>query len=501
MRARSTGAILDWPKAPDDQPPVILGGELDMTHPAEAERGVYLPVQVYPMFETAIRAAAGPPPTSTWSPSASSGPLQRGRRRQPVRLDPRGQDGGGDPHDVGGNRLVGLPYRKYMNSNNDVDMAAAVIICSAEAARRLGVAEDRWVFPHAGTDCHEHAYVSNRDTFARTPAIEIGGGRALELAGIGIDDVAIVDLYSCFPAAVQLGAQSLGLSTRPPADPHRRAPFAGGPWNNYVMHAIATVVGDLREQPGESGWCGPTAATSPSTPSACTPPSRRPTGSATTTRRPRSTPCRAASSPRRRRRRPGDDRGLHRDARPRRHAGAGHRDLPARRRPPGVGPVGRRRRRPRALGDGEWVGRPCRASTPPATLRACRSSGRATRAVPILLDCDPGHDDAVAIVVAARHAELLGITTVAGNAPLDRTTHNALVVRDLLGVDVPGPLRRGPSARRRAAHRAGGPRRERARRRRPARRRRARSTAPTPSGSSSTPAGASRASGSSPSVR
>jgi inosine-uridine nucleoside N-ribohydrolase len=57
--------------------------------------------------------------------------------------------------------------------------------------------------------------------------------------------------------------------------------------------------------------------------------------------------------------------------------------------------------------------------------------------VPMILDCDPGHDDAIAIVVAARHAELLGITTVAGNAPLDRTTHNALVMRELLGIDIP----------------------------------------------------------------
>jgi inosine-uridine nucleoside N-ribohydrolase len=54
----------------------------------------------------------------------------------------------------------------------------------------------------------------------------------------------------------------------------------------------------------------------------------------------------------------------------------------------------------------------------------------------IVLDCDPGHDDAVAIVVAAHTTDLLGITTVAGNAPLDRTTHNACVVRHLLGLDV-----------------------------------------------------------------
>ncbi len=54
-----------------------------------------------------------------------------------------------------------------------------------------------------------------------------------------------------------------------------------------------------------------------------------------------------------------------------------------------------------------------------------------------IVDCDPGHDDAVAIVVAARHTDLLGITTVAGNAPLDRTTRNACIVRDLLGADTP----------------------------------------------------------------
>jgi inosine-uridine nucleoside N-ribohydrolase len=56
-------------------------------------------------------------------------------------------------------------------------------------------------------------------------------------------------------------------------------------------------------------------------------------------------------------------------------------------------------------------------------------------AIPIILDCDPGHDDAIAIVVAARHAHLLGITTVAGNAPLSATSRNALIMRDMLGLD------------------------------------------------------------------
>jgi len=55
----------------------------------------------------------------------------------------------------------------------------------------------------------------------------------------------------------------------------------------------------------------------------------------------------------------------------------------------------------------------------------------------IILDCDPGHDDALAIVIAARNADLVGITTVSGNAPIESTTHNALVMKDLLGLTVP----------------------------------------------------------------
>ena len=66
------------------------------------------------------------------------------------------------------------------------------------------------------------------------------------------------------------------------------------------------------------------------------------------------------------------------------------------------------------------------------------STSERPRTVPkIILDCDPGHDDALAIVVAAQYADLLGITTVSGNAPIESTTYNALVMKDLLDLDVP----------------------------------------------------------------
>jgi inosine-uridine nucleoside N-ribohydrolase len=55
----------------------------------------------------------------------------------------------------------------------------------------------------------------------------------------------------------------------------------------------------------------------------------------------------------------------------------------------------------------------------------------------LLIDCDPGHDDAIMLVCAAAYADVVGITTVSGNAPLEHTTRNALAIAELLGWDVP----------------------------------------------------------------
>ena len=225
MRARKNDVALPWRKEPEGtEPSRIIGDEFVMSHPAELARKIVMPVQVYPMFETALRAAAGEAPEdhqksvselwSRFSSVAAHNPYAWVQRElSPEEIRTPGPN----------NRMIGLPYPKYMNSNNDVDMAAALIMCSVERARELGVSEDRWVFPHAGADCHDTKYVSNRADLRSSPAVRRGGRRALDLAGIGIDDVEVVDLYSCFPAAVQMGAAALGLDLGPPADPHRRS--------------------------------------------------------------------------------------------------------------------------------------------------------------------------------------------------------------------------------------------------------------------------------------
>ncbi len=254
-KARKAGFSLPWRTEPEDAAPSrVIGAEFVMSHPAEIARKIYMPVQVYPMLETAVRAAADEAPdehqrrvSELWarfSSVAAENPyawVRRALSAEEIRTP------------GANNRMIGLPYPKYMNSNNDVDMAAAVIMCSVERARQLGVSEDRWVFLQAGADCNDTKYVSNRADLHSSPAVRLGGGRALELAGIGIDDVEVVDLYSCFPSAVQIGAAALGLDPASQLTRTGGLAFAGGPWNNYVMHAIATVVSDLRHRPGSYG--------------------------------------------------------------------------------------------------------------------------------------------------------------------------------------------------------------------------------------------------------
>lgn len=55
----------------------------------------------------------------------------------------------------------------------------------------------------------------------------------------------------------------------------------------------------------------------------------------------------------------------------------------------------------------------------------------------LLIDCDPGHDDAIAILFAAKHCDVVGVTTVFGNQTVEKTTLNALRVLTLAALDIP----------------------------------------------------------------
>ncbi|MBA3303589.1 MAG: hypothetical protein H0U26_06940, partial [Acidimicrobiia bacterium] len=96
---------------------------------------------------------------------------------------------------------------------------------------------------------------SDRADLVSSPAIRLAGAALHALAGVGADELGPVDLYSCFPSAVQVAAHELGLGLDRPLTVTGGMSFAGGPWNAYALHGIAALVGRLREEPGSFGLC------------------------------------------------------------------------------------------------------------------------------------------------------------------------------------------------------------------------------------------------------
>ncbi len=257
-RLRAKGVRPDWPRQ-DESVPMAEGADegVPMAGPAEIKISLDRPAYVYPMFEQALRIAAGESDEehrrrigelwARFSAVAASNPHAWVRDALPAE-----QIWQAGPS----NRMISWPYPKLMNSNNMVDQAAVLVLTSAEKATHLQIPRDRWVFPYSGTDAHDTYAIGERAEFHMSPAIRIGGRRALELADIGIDDVELIDVYSCFPSAVQVTAKELGLPIGDPARPLTVTgglTFAGGPWNNYVTHSIATMAERLVATTGQLG--------------------------------------------------------------------------------------------------------------------------------------------------------------------------------------------------------------------------------------------------------
>jgi acetyl-CoA C-acetyltransferase len=263
LRARQGGPEgsrlrLSWAQQPPETPgPRLLGHDRPGVSDAEAARSLALPVQVYPVFENALRAAAGEGieehqarVSRLWSRFSAVA------ARNPYAWSPAERSAEEIRTPSAHNRLIGFPYPKLMNANIQTDQAAALVLCSVEAARAAGVSPDRWVFVWSGSEAEDHWFISERADLHSSPAIRLAGRTALDLGGIGIDDVAHVDLYSCFPSAVQIAAAELGLGLDEPDRPLTVTgglTFAGGPGNNYATHAIATMVERLRAAPASLG--------------------------------------------------------------------------------------------------------------------------------------------------------------------------------------------------------------------------------------------------------
>ena len=157
----------------------------------------------------------------------------------------------------GPNRPIADPYTRYLVARDQVNQGAAAVLMSVAAARRLGVPPDRWVFLHGYADLREQALLARADLGAG-PASVLAAQHALDVAGIGVDQLATLDLYSCFPIAVSNVAEGLGLAgtDERPLTLTGGLPFFGGAGNNYSLHAIAETVQRCRATPGSYGLVG-----------------------------------------------------------------------------------------------------------------------------------------------------------------------------------------------------------------------------------------------------
>ncbi|MFB4286694.1 acetyl-CoA synthetase [Nonomuraea sp. ATR24] len=244
---RLAGERVPWSHAADPKPP--YGWERP-PHPAEFAHELFLPVHTYAIMETARRAARGQ--------SVEEEMRERGRMMAPMTevaaANPYAwrQNVRGPEELVTGNRFVGWPYTRNTVAVLEVDQAAAVVLVSTALADRLGVPADQRVYLRGWAYAEDTWEVAARPALGSSEAIGRAAGVAFERAGLGLDDMHALDVYSCFAVALRQACDAIGLD---PMDARGLTvtgglPYAGGPASGYVLHSTATMAGLLRAWPG-----------------------------------------------------------------------------------------------------------------------------------------------------------------------------------------------------------------------------------------------------------
>jgi acetyl-CoA C-acetyltransferase len=250
-----SGAKIPW-DVPSDTDPETLYDVPEMWNDHERQHGVWQASHVYPLFENALRQHLGRGLTEHQNimgeifsrlseVATTSAHAWFSTFRSPAEI----------ANPSASNRYVGWPYTKYMNAMNQVNQSASVVLTSVGHARELGVDESRWAYLHGCADVTEIWELTQRVNYFSSPAINLLGKETLSMAGISIDDIEHIDLYSCFPSAVQIACAELGIAADDPRPLTVTGglPFHGGAGNNYVMNSIAAMVDKVRAAPSSYG--------------------------------------------------------------------------------------------------------------------------------------------------------------------------------------------------------------------------------------------------------
>ena len=258
QQAKKSGTFTGWnvTSGHPSLPPLTPLGPFDGACETEHIHGLSLPSTVYPMFENALRRRYGHTIAdhtrkigelmSRFSHVAAQNPLAWFRES----LTPEEIITVSDA-----NRNTAFPYTKRMNAMLGVNQAAALMVTSEAQARKMGIDPSKWVYVHGYAEAGDHWHILEREGYGFSPAIEIVGRTALAQAGVTIADIDFFDLYSCFPVAVQVTRDMLGIAENDnrPLTITGGLPYFGGPGNNYVMHAMAQMIEVLRQHPCKTG--------------------------------------------------------------------------------------------------------------------------------------------------------------------------------------------------------------------------------------------------------
>jgi acetyl-CoA C-acetyltransferase len=233
----------------DGEADAVVGASIrGMIGQAEIQAKLVRPADIYPIFESALATGHDASPAQ-WRTRIGQF-LSRSSEvaaKNPFAWFPEALS----PDDIStpsaNNRITAEPYTKRMNSFANVDMGSALIVTTLAIAREAGLA-DQCVFPWAGASNTDLA-PAERAELDRSPAIHAAAKALFKSAKVSLDDIDFIDLYSCFPIAVEVGAAEIGLSM----DDSRgltltgSMSFFGGPGNNYTSHGIASAALRLRE--------------------------------------------------------------------------------------------------------------------------------------------------------------------------------------------------------------------------------------------------------------
>jgi len=214
---------------------------------AEASAGIFMPVELFSVIESAIRASRGLSHDAhrdvianlyaSFSQVAANNP--RAWSREVL--------GAADIRNATDkNAMLAYPYTKKFNSQWNVNQGAAILVCSAAKAKMLGLDSARWIYPLSGVQSRHVTCLAEKKQFHTMPGAVISGGRAYTLAGITSKDVTAADMYSCFPAAVQIFGHDLKLDHIPWSVSGSMA-FAGGPFNHAAIDSVVRIVDVLRD--------------------------------------------------------------------------------------------------------------------------------------------------------------------------------------------------------------------------------------------------------------